>query len=742
MNLINNNPYRILGLPLTASEREIAKQISTLGTYAEMGKSKSFDTDFSFLPSVNRSTHTIEEAKKQIEQSESKLLHSLFWFWKNNSVDELALDVLKEGNINKAIEIWEKSVFTNKHKVYKPVILFEDLIRQSTNWSEQNDEDHSLKKNGNEYTIERKKETSSSIPSIFVEFNFDEDWTIECDSEWKAGTDNAGYGILFGREKSSYFSFSISANGYYSCGKTIEWNYDFLIPWKKNAAIENCSINHLQLKKIDNKIGLFINGIFVDSIQAETFFGKSFGFTVTNNQTIIFRNFKFCKLIEDDIYGEGINVSSKNFSSIKNLSTLYLSLATNNGAIQSDYFKKGVSLANKFFSSDKMEEYAQLIAGDKYIYSTETALQFFINNIIESVKILLDKTDGITTTQFIKSFSNYPIEGRQCINGKFITKPILNIEKEIEIAEAERKITPNRSIDVGKNLISKSSLDIMFLKSALGENDLQYQMISDKLALEITQCAIDYFNTTKNDEPGLPLYKIAVDIAISERAKERTIENLDSCIKWISDKPVEEAIADITNQLSSTISRLRLNTASKSDAENLIKNSRPKLIEIKSILGSTNEQYIRISSEVVSIILACMVNYINDTSQRGIEPSSVNIVESMDHWEMDGETRTRYIENKNTLRVMFNRRTSIPSPRSDGGFCYIATMVYRNSEAPEVLILKKFRDAYLDKFSFGRMFIRAYYKYSPRFVERFKNNERVNKTIRYLLDSIIKILPK
>jgi len=44
MNSILNNPFRILGLPITASEREISKQIHSLETYAEMGKTKSFDT--------------------------------------------------------------------------------------------------------------------------------------------------------------------------------------------------------------------------------------------------------------------------------------------------------------------------------------------------------------------------------------------------------------------------------------------------------------------------------------------------------------------------------------------------------------------------------------------------------------------------------------------------------------------------------------------------------------------------
>ena len=93
MNLINNNPYRILGLPITADEKAIARQVEKLATYAEMGKTKSLVSDFPFLSQIDRTPQVIEEAKKQIEQNESKFLYSLFWFWNNNSHTNLKVDV-------------------------------------------------------------------------------------------------------------------------------------------------------------------------------------------------------------------------------------------------------------------------------------------------------------------------------------------------------------------------------------------------------------------------------------------------------------------------------------------------------------------------------------------------------------------------------------------------------------------------------------------------------------------------
>jgi hypothetical protein len=549
MNLINNNPYRILALPLTASEREIAKQINTLSTYAEMGKSKSFDTDFQFLNPVFRTPYEIEEAKKQLEQSESKLLYSLFWFWKNNSVDELALEILKEGNTSKAIEIWEKSVFASKNKVYKPVILFENLIRQKTAWSEEENESHVLHKKEDEYIIERLKEESYSIPCEFCDLNFEDNWSIECNTEWMNGVDNESYGLVFGREKGSYYYFGIAGSDSFMYCKYIDWTYNPCIKWKDTPKFNKWGANHIAIKKIEKQLTFFVNGVQVDTFEAEPFFGKYFGFRVTKNQKVSFRNFKFYKLVEDEIYGEGINITTKNFSSIKNLSTLYLSLASKNGTLQLDYFKKGIALAKNFFSSEQIEEYSKLIAGGKYIYDTEKILHFYINDVVDSLKSYLDKNGGITTGQLLNAFSNFPVEAKQFLNNRFVAKQVQNIDREIETAQNERRKSPSAATDTGKKLLNNTKADIDFLRNVLGENDFQFQIIGDKLSQAILQCGIDAFNcckdtkgdidyakVIKSEESYLSEYKYALAIAVTDRAKERAQENLDSCNQYIENK--------------------------------------------------------------------------------------------------------------------------------------------------------------------------------------------------------------
>lgn len=53
MSTLNNNPFRILGIYVTATEREIQKQITKSKRFAEVGKEVKFETDFLFLGDPN-----------------------------------------------------------------------------------------------------------------------------------------------------------------------------------------------------------------------------------------------------------------------------------------------------------------------------------------------------------------------------------------------------------------------------------------------------------------------------------------------------------------------------------------------------------------------------------------------------------------------------------------------------------------------------------------------------------------
>ena len=76
MNIIKQNPFRILGLASNSSERDLQKQISVLKRYAEIGKNKSFDFDFEFMGDFFRNLEEISQAASKIEQASNKLHYS------------------------------------------------------------------------------------------------------------------------------------------------------------------------------------------------------------------------------------------------------------------------------------------------------------------------------------------------------------------------------------------------------------------------------------------------------------------------------------------------------------------------------------------------------------------------------------------------------------------------------------------------------------------------------------------
>ncbi|MBI3511566.1 MAG: hypothetical protein HY064_12965 [Bacteroidetes bacterium] len=78
--------------------------------------------------------------------------------------------------------------------------------------------------------------------------------------------------------------------------------------------------------------------------------------------------------------------------------------------------------------------------------------------------------------------------------------------------------------------------------------------------------------------------------------------------------------------------------------------------------------------------------------------------------------------------------------RAINNACYIATMVYKSYDAPEVLVLRKFRDEKLKPYFLGRLFIAIYYSTSPVFVRMFRNNVRVNNACRWMLDKLVERL--
>ena len=92
-----------------------------------------------------------------------------------------------------------------------------------------------------------------------------------------------------------------------------------------------------------------------------------------------------------------------------------------------------------------------------------------------------------------------------------------------------------------------------------------------------------------------------------------------------------------------------------------------------------------------------------------------------------------------SIKISYREIYKKDKPKSG---CFIATAVYGDSEAYQVKILRIFRDNYLKKNIFGKLFINAYYKTSPPIAVFIKRYKILTNLIKNILDMVVKIIKK
>lgn len=101
--------------------------------------------------------------------------------------------------------------------------------------------------------------------------------------------------------------------------------------------------------------------------------------------------------------------------------------------------------------------------------------------------------------------------------------------------------------------------------------------------------------------------------------------------------------------------------------------------------------------------------------------------DTMSGWETDVRVKAR--KNLQIAEEHLKEKT---------GGCYIATACYGAYDAPEVVILRQYRDEVLSKSLWGRYFIQLYYRYSPYFAQKLKSQSTITAIIKkYILARIV-----
>lgn len=351
-------------------------------------------------------------------------------------------------------------------------------------------------------------------------------------------------------------------------------------------------------------------------------------------------------------------------------------------------------------------------------------------------------------------------------------KPLID-EITLAINEAKNIKGASANYTVGIKLMNSTKGTLLQLRELLASDDMQYQMIADKLAQTILQCGINYFNDSDDDDApqkAMTLQGYALSIAVGQIVKDRCKENVD-ILKNIGPEYAIRREMDVIGKLlkkfnnpSSTYSvspifdayssaspfGFKKSKYSELDILNLINSARPELNKIKTKLGFNNETYLKISSAIASAAINALVDIINKEQEavslygtsaglmlRPKIESAVKTMSVIGALDMTEQCRTYYNNNNSTLNGINRQLQPKSSSSSSSGGCYIATMAYGDYNHPQVMVLRDFRDSFLAKRDWGKRFISYYYAHSPNWVEKLKSHNVINALIRKALDMFV-----
>lgn len=462
-------------------------------------------------------------------------------------------------------------------------------------------------------------------------------------------------------------------------------------------------------------------------------------------------------------------VSQRNASAYSNLGTLYLSGILEGTNTNEAILEQGISLKLKFLESDFIKDFKALATDETY-KTTKKELQLLFLNQVQSE---VEKSGTVTSNKFLDIITKQEFSAKEDFLKGFVQKPIEQIEKKVEEAKTKRKANKANAVNIGKTLFEQTSENLKQLKSILGTSNLKFSSISDKVSDEILQCGIDYFSHYKDSstDPGsasMDLFRKAKTLAIGNIAKQRCQENTENLQEWIDDKPERDKQARILvdfDKLKNLIDEYEGRSETVANGKQLLANARPYLNNVKSVLGSTDELYLGLSSRIASDAQGMCVSEINklqdkfaNTYDNATKIAAIlllkervneawDVTTTIGSMDLRQDFRTRYTQNRTSLSNLKTQLAAVNTGggRSSGGSsgssgCYIATMAYGDYDHPQVMILRQFRDEVLDKSAFGKWFIKTYYHYSPRLVERLKNQRTVNIIIRKALNQFIKLI--
>lgn len=321
---------------------------------------------------------------------------------------------------------------------------------------------------------------------------------------------------------------------------------------------------------------------------------------------------------------EEIWLKRQNFSSYLNRGLMFLCLQDDVNALQ--------CYQTLIHNQDLREEFLESICGETFTLDEEAFAHLFFDTVLEHFPEV-DWYDMLVCREY-KEDEDY-------VRNKLADVQIKSLQSSIDSA---RSVDPKNAFE---NLKACSELDsearpiVLELKRIMEPDNVQYQMIMDKLANQILQNAINYFNCSDDDDAPLSAMnwcRNAEHWAVGTMVKGRCAENM-ATLQTIIDSLPPEKIRAAVNKIHKELKKYSemakaplfegtpgMDAYIKSSFNPRITKIAPlftsiqnEIVQIKEALGSKSPEYIKISMEIATVALGISIENVNK-----VQPASDN----------------------------------------------------------------------------------------------------------------------
>ena len=438
-------------------------------------------------------------------------------------------------------------------------------------------------------------------------------------------------------------------------------------------------------------------------------------------------------------------LTQKTYSNYKNLALLNLIQSLQGTAPENVRLTLAIRQFLVIFSNPNYADFCSRVSGSTHKTDAAASEKSFIDELLKHLDLRDSDADVTLIKKFISATSHASDETQSYVKMRFVEVPMHRIEQELATLSDARRYNPKDIYKKAKySFHSSIADDLKYLKEVLTVQDFQYQSLADRIADELLQCSTVYFNANYEDDTtnqtidrSRELTVLAQKIAVGQRAQNKVRDDLLQIKKLSEDGQAMQLATKFMKILEKYKSPDDITTSQLLDLPEslgtVFTRAQAILTDIKTIAGENDETYTYLSNLLACLCIGLSIRYANATDNFN---SILPVLRRVKALKMDMSTRNHLVSN---LRIL-EANSQVANANKGSGGCYIATMAFGSYNAPEVLVLRQFRDDTLARSRCGRAFIRIYYQISPLIVRALRNRHGINRVIRRCLSLLVREL--